>query len=85
MSDYKTETCRSCPAVIVWAVTERGKAMPVDAVPCAAGNVALVAREGRAPLAKVLGVAARFGRTDLHTSHFVTCPNASQHRRRSTS
>lgn len=58
--------CKSCGAPIVWAKSETGKAMPLDAKP-----------EKRIVLDS-LGV----GRVlDAFTSHFVTCPNAAQHRK----
>ncbi len=62
-------TCRSCGAAIVWAVTENGKRMPLDAKP----EKRLV-REGRQepPLVRVV---------DTYTSHFTSCPNADQHRK----
>ena len=40
--EHPTEKCKSCPAQVIWAVTERGKAMPVDAEPGPGGNVQLV-------------------------------------------
>lgn len=42
----------------------------------------VTARPGMAPLAEVLPVAKQFGRTDLHTSHFVDCPQAPKWRNR---
>lgn len=76
--------CKSCNALIIWAQTTKGKAMPVDAVPdpdC--GNVVLTPRDGRSPLATV------YGKTSpppagalLRTAHFATCRQAAQHRRR---
>lgn len=79
---YRIETCHSCYRPIIWAITERAKRMPVDAAPLAkGGNVELTWRPGgAAPLAKVLNVTQQFGKTDLRTSHFATCPNAARHR-----
>lgn len=85
MAEFTVDHCKSCDARIIWAVTERGKSMPVDADPVAdevgGGNVQLVPQaDGRAPLAKVLSVAAQFGKTNLRLSHFATCKFAAQHR-----
>lgn len=76
------DRCRTCDAPIIWATSESTlKAMPVDAEPSPAGSVQLIPREGRTPLARVIPARDRFAKT-LHTSHFATCPQASQHRKR---
>lgn len=69
-------TCRVCPASIIWAVTENGKAMPIDAEPKTDGNVRLTERPGKAPLAEVLGPLERelAGAVFLHWPHHATCP-----------
>jgi hypothetical protein len=77
-----TEACRSCGKPIIWAVTVRGNDMPVNVDPQPDGNIQLVERDGMAPLAKVLKVADRFGKTNLRTSHFVDCPQARKWRKR---
>lgn len=68
--------CRSCGASIVWAITAAGKRMPVDAAPSPAGNLVL---EGDA--VRVVPSADMFDKRPRHTSHFVTCPQAAQHRK----
>ncbi|WP_431976152.1 hypothetical protein [Micromonospora haikouensis] len=78
---YPTEKCRSCPAEIIWAVTERGKRMPVDAEPAAGGNVQLVEQHGQLT-AVVVPAKRAFGRTTLRKSHLMTCPQANEWRRR---
>jgi hypothetical protein len=79
---WKVEECRSCYRPIIWAVTVRGKSMPVDAEPpTQGGNVDLVGHGTDArPLAKVLNTTQQFGRTGLRLSHFASCPNADRHR-----
>lgn len=62
--------CRSCGAEIRWAKSEQGKAMPLDAEP--EKRIVLDEVEGRDPIGRVVTV---------YTSHFVTCPNAAQHRK----
>lgn len=81
---HKTAKCSSCPAIVIWAETEKGSRMPVDAKPVPNGNIYLVHRGPRkAPLA----VHAKFDRIDgqkipKYRAHFASCPNASRHRRR---
>jgi hypothetical protein len=70
--------CKSCGAPIRWVKTATGKAMPLDANPTPKGNVIIVkgvAQIGGDHPDLLPGEALRF------TSHFATCPNASQHRR----
>jgi hypothetical protein len=81
--------CRSCDAEIVWAVTDSGKRIPVDAEPVDGGNVLLsdrgVQAGPRTPLATAVGKRVQpslFGDDSLrYTSHFATCPHADTHRR----
>jgi len=79
--DYPTEKCRTCEAPIIWAVTERGKPMPVDAEPTPDGTV-LLEPLGLGFRARVLPAHRAFGRKDLRKSHFVLCPDAPKWRRR---
>jgi hypothetical protein len=88
--------CQSCCARIVWARTDSGQRMPVDLepVPAAllpearAGNLVLwyeVDDRDRASGPQRVSLATdeqrRQADVPLWRSHFVTCPNASQHRR----
>lgn len=67
--------CRTCNAPIVWALTEAGRRMPVDAAPDPAGNVALL-RTDSTVNAVVLGKHREPDpRATLHQSHWATCPN----------
>lgn len=70
-------TCRSCGRPVVWSQTEAGKYIPLDPEPVYDGNVVL---EAHGALARVVAPRRDVKR---HISHFVTCPNAGQHRRRS--
>jgi hypothetical protein len=86
VSDYPTEDCRSCNAPIIWTVTERGKAMPVDAEPAEGGNLAIdwdIPGQLRVR-SRVVKPHLAFGRKDLHRSHFVLCPDAAKWRQRQT-
>lgn len=88
MSDAALDThrgvCRSCGAPVLWAVTNKGETMPVNATPDYRGNVILSAMGGVLH-AGVLGRNQAAGAHDrgelLYTSHFADCPNASKHRR----
>lgn len=81
MSDWIRDECDSCREPIIWATTTNAKAMPVDYEPSDNGNISLQPG-GRGPLAIVLGATKRFGRKDLRTSHFVTCPDSKSWRKR---
>ena len=73
--------CRSCKAPIRWAITAKGKRMPLDPDPNEDGNVTLKLVEGvwhatvHGNPAEIRADAKRF------ISHFATCPFARQHRR----
>jgi len=77
---FPQDTCRSCNAPIIWAYTAT-KRMPVDAEPSTKGTVELRWEAGTVR-ATVLGAAKAFGRRDLRTSHFATCPDAAGWRKR---
>lgn len=73
--------CRSCEAPILWVKWPRsGKSMPVDAAPAPAGTVVLTLHRGEELLAEKYEANRHHGR-NRYTSHFATCPNASQHRK----
>ena len=75
-------TCGSCGEAIVWAITDSGRHMPLDAVPVDTGNVAVHRDKSGELRARVL----KHGDTvaDWETrgnSHYATCPHADQHRK----
>ncbi len=79
--------CRACNAPMVWGVTESGAKMPVDPEPVEGGNVIVLSDAGLAgPLVKVLGEPTLLDGlaepTVRYVSHFATCPNAEEFRRR---
>ncbi len=79
---FPTDACEGCKAPIIWALTDRGRNLPVDVDPVgpSAGNVLLTAT-ARAPLARVVSNPARlFGKRWVWRSHFVTCPYAEHYR-----
>lgn len=78
--------CRSCNATVVWAENSvTGKRMPVDPDPVEGGNIVETAAvstsgHGGTPVVRVLGKGEPHGGPRF-VSHFVTCPDAAQHRR----
>ena len=79
----KPTSCGSCGAPIVWAKTQRGERMPIDAEPSDTGNVLLTGQppQRRAGvLSRGQAEGARAVGQRLHLSHFATCPHAGSHR-----
>lgn len=75
--------CRSCGAAIVWAVLPSGKAVPLDAQPVVGGNVAAYRDHTGTLQARVLKAGEEPAAVEHRgVSHFATCPNAHEHRRR---
>jgi hypothetical protein len=74
-----TATCRSCGAPIVWAITERGKRIPIDPQPNLAGNLTITPEPFGPPRA---AVTRDVGDGRRYLSHFTTCPHAAAHRTR---
>lgn len=71
--------CRSCRAEIIWAWTVNGKRIPLDAEPAERpSGIFRLERNDDQPAAPLAVSAAG---EPVYISHFVTCPNASQHRR----
>lgn len=72
--------CRRCGRPITWAASEStGRMMPIDPNPNPGGNVALIRPGERLNVvARVLGgellAAAKANGTELHLTHFTTCP-----------
>lgn len=83
----KTTQCKSCDATIFWARTRNGRNLPVDAEPVADGNLRVTFGKYGPPTAAIVDArqvdARQIGLFDKrYVSHFATCPNADQHRRR---
>lgn len=82
-----SDGCRSCAAPIAWAVTVKGRRMPLDRDPVADGNVTVDGPlDGPSPPMATVHPAGQVPLDDgdgaRYVSHFATCPNAGQHRRR---
>lgn len=94
MSTPEPAKCKSCGAAIEWVVTEKGKRMPVDFQRSPKGNILLSQRGVGQPAVALYQSAEQIetlkaqaaGRGEgwggLFVSHFATCPNAGQHRKR---
>lgn len=63
--------CRSCGTPIIWAETEAGKRIPLEAKKVV-GFVLFEDEDGKPPLACS---------ESIHESHFAHCPQADEHRR----
>jgi hypothetical protein len=74
---YPVTPCRSCKAPIIWAKTNSGKNIPLDAEPCTDGNICI--KDGLAVV--VSDKQGGVWPLPFYKSHFATCPNAKQHRR----
>jgi hypothetical protein len=76
--------CRGCDADINWASTPAGKSMPLDPEPHPDGNIeAHVDGSGRWHVDIVHADSQSTMFTpNLYLSHFVTCPNAEEFRKR---
>jgi hypothetical protein len=81
--EFVLDNCRSCNAQIVWAVAEQSlRSLPVDPQPVKNGNIRLIRRDGKAPLARSLTVEQRSrSGGPLYQAHFASCPYADKHRR----
>lgn len=79
--------CRSCSAEIIWAVTENGKRMPVDALPREDGNILLTEYpDGYIEAAYVQSSLFEEWDQDApeprrHVSHFATCEQSKEWRK----
>ena len=71
--------CKSCGAAIKWAKTKEGKAMPIDPNPTRDGNVRLLA-DGTCEV--MILTEAMLWDGPKYKSHFATCPNSAEHRRK---
>ena len=74
--------CKSCAAEIRWERTITGSRIPLDSEPNPEGNIVLA--DGMAVVVDNQGSLLDDGDSyqgDRFVTHFVTCPNANEHRR----
>jgi hypothetical protein len=75
--------CSSCNALIFWALTKNGKRIPIDAEPVSNGNLRVEwSPDFETATAFVVGPDRSLWPENRYVSHFSSCPNAAQHRRR---
>lgn len=80
-----SSNCRSCGAPIRWCITDaNSKRMPVDPEPVEDGNIWVIRTEQGTP---IIGVALQGANVPAsaplrYQSHFVSCPNSSEWRKR---
>lgn len=75
--------CRSCHEPVKWVtMADSGKANPLDAVPVENGNIEVSLEEGREVGRVVPSKEDRLFPVPLFTSHFVTCPQAKDWRKK---
>lgn len=77
----ESDVCRSCQAPILWGITSKGKAMPLDLEPVEAGNVFLSPDGSARVLNKAALEEARLTNTPLRKSHHATCRHGRAWRR----
>lgn len=75
--------CKTCGKDIIWIKLKSGKWNPVDTgrvpfVPDEGGKLTLVTLDGEVVRGKLDIMSDQYG----YTSHFATCPQANDHRRR---
>ena len=74
--------CRTCGARIIWAVTTKGKRMPLDYDPKTWEEGDTLFRLGTElggnPTAEYV---PGYDGLEAYVSHFATCPDAQKHRR----
>lgn len=73
--------CRYCGAEVVWAKTNLGKSMPVNAEPDPDGNCLLYRTPRGAQVVVMTKEHAPDPRATVHKSHFATCPNQPERKR----
>jgi hypothetical protein len=76
----KLSACRSCSAPPIWAVSEKGRRVPIDPVPPkdGSGNLRLFRRNREFHCEQATDRHA----LDNYLSHFATCTESTRHRRR---
>ena len=74
--------CRTCGAQIIWATTEAGRAMPLNAVPSRTGSILLLRGSLCRVLPSIEAESTKGAEGVLYVSHFATCPNAASHRKK---
>lgn len=80
-----TGTCRGCQGPMLWALTDKGKGIPLDPDSVPDGNLVAAgepAADGRMVVRYIRKGEELPEGTLRFKSHFATCPNAEQFRSR---
>lgn len=82
-----SESCRRCGAPITWAITEKGRRMPLDRDPVPDGNVVITELAGvRSPGGMIPRVHVLHKDENppgqRYKAHFATCPSRPKRGRR---
>lgn len=76
-------TCSSCHRTVWWVkVLPNKKRMPLDPHPVDDGNVVIVERAPDVVARVLTKEEPRFDDVSRYVSHFSTCPNAAEHRKK---
>lgn len=83
MGRSNTGICRGCGAEMRWALTDKGKGIPLDPEPVADGNLVLdsEAADGR-PVVRYVRKGEDTGILPRYVAHFATCPEAKEFRKK---
>lgn len=76
----KLAHCSGCDAPIIWTVTSKGKAMPVDADPATVGRGFRLEEHDGDEIRAVFTADPEPGEK-LYVSHFASCPQANVFRK----
>lgn len=82
MSDQETSVCSTCGAKIVWWLTPTQKLIPVDPTPLLGGNMIEVGPGKAQFLTRIEVMEMKESDIPAYQSHFVSCADATAHRRR---
>ena len=77
----RTARCRGCHQPIIWALTEKGKRMPLDAEPSEAGDYILgpALVPGGDPVA-IRDAECQYDDKPHHLNHWASCPERDRFR-----
>lgn len=75
-----TVPCKSCGKPIFFAITDKGRRMPIDPVPTMTGTIIVTEHAGAEPTCVVAPLTHAGPK---YLSHFATCPHADVHRKSS--
>ena len=77
--------CKGCSAVMIWATTEGGSAIPLNPDPVAGGNIVMTSVPGAGGPDAPSSLRATYVTPDpavpRYVAHFTTCPAAKKFRK----